>query len=193
MVNRLRWNSRYKIVADLRQGWIKFHHTLRRWLLLLTGKRPVWTTQNGVEIAVAKGTKPQSPYDFVVKYREPGKRWRTPKHIHLIVELYVKEAYDKALTHQLCKHLLNVFKQVVPITAYPPSLQYFKPDHATQFEALNAVGEMTVEFLLVVSELIFIQEKTNYPAGSLTYKLYQAFVANKDRFSVIQMATYRGR
>ena len=192
MVNRLRWNSRYKIVADLRQGWIKFHHTLRRWLLLLTGKRPVWTTQNGVEIAVAKGTKPQSPYDFVVKYREPGKRWRTPKHIHLIVELYVKEAYDKALTHQLCNHLLNVFKQVQPITGYPPSLQYFQPAHATQFQALNAVGEMTVEFLLVVSELIFIQEKTNYKTGSLTYDLYKAFGV-KDRFSVIHMATYRGR
>jgi hypothetical protein len=193
MVNRLRWNSRYKIVVDLRQGWIKFHHTLRRWLLLLTGKRPVWTTQNGVEIAVAKGTKPQSPYDFVVKYREPGKKqWRTPKHVHLIVELYVKEAYDKALTHQLCNHLLNVFKQVQPITVYPPSLQYFQPAHATQFQALNAVGEMTVEFLLVVSELIFIQEKTNYKTGSLTYDLYKAFGV-KDRFCVIHMATYRGR
>jgi hypothetical protein len=192
MVNRLRWNSRYKIVADLRQGWIKFHHTLRRWLLLLTGKHLVWTTQNGVEIAVAKGTKPQSPYDFVVKYREPGKRWRTPKHVHLIVELYVKEAYDKALTHQLRNHLLNVFNQVQPITVYPPSLQYFQPAHATQFQALNAVGEMTVEFLLVVSELIFIQEKTNYQTGSLTYDLYKAFGV-KDRFSVIHMATYRGR
>ena len=190
MVNRLQWNRECDIVAVSRHGWIKFYQTLKRWILFLTGKHLVWTTQNGVEIAVTKGTKPQSAYDFVVKYREPGKRWRTPKHVHLIVELYVKEAYNKTLTHQLRNHLLNVFEQVQPITVYPPSLQYFQPDHATQFQALDTVGEMTVEFLLVVSELIFIQEKTNYPTGSLTYKLYQSS-GEKDRFSVIHMATHR--
>jgi hypothetical protein len=104
-------------------------------------------------------------HDFVVRFREPEKQWRTPKHIHLIVELYVKEAYNKELTHQLRDHLLQVFQAVQPIVSYPPDLQFFKPEHAQPFEPLNAVGEMSVEFLLVVSELIFIQEKTNYQGG----------------------------
>jgi hypothetical protein len=47
---------------------------------------------------------------------------------------------------------------------------------------------MSVEFLLVVSELIFIQEKTNYQGGSLTYKLYQDFGV-KDCFTVVNTAT----
>lgn len=37
-----------------------------------------------------------------------------------------------------------------------------------------------VEFLLVVSELIFIQEKTNYPQGSLTRELYEDFGTKVD-------------
>ncbi|GIV06224.1 MAG: hypothetical protein KatS3mg016_1799 [Fimbriimonadales bacterium] len=165
----------------------------RRWLLSLSGKHLIWTTQGGVEIAVERGSKPQSPHDFVVKFRDPnrGGRWRTPKHIHLIVELYVKEAYDAALTYQLRDYLVNLFQQIQPISSYPPRLQVYKPGNEQQFARLDAVGEFSVEFLLVVSELIFIQEKTNYPGGSLTLELYKAF-GKEDRFSVINRATFRG-
>lgn len=40
---------------------------------------------------------------------------------------------------------------------------------------------------LVVSELIFIQKRTNYPEGWLIYRLYQDFGA-KDRFTVVNAA-----
>ena len=66
--------------------------------------------------------------------------------------------------------------------------QVFQSDDDAPFRSLDAVGEFSVEFLLVVSELIFIQEKTNYPTGSMTQRLYKAF-GEKDRFSVIAMAT----
>jgi hypothetical protein len=153
----------------------------------------IWTTQEGVEIAVERGSKSQSAHDFVVRFRDPNRsrRWRTPKHIHLIVELYVKEAYEPILTHQLRDYLVGVFQQIQPISSYPPQLQVYKPGDEQQFARLNAVGEFSVEFLLVVSELIFIQEKTNYPQGSLTQELYMAF-GKEDRFSVINRATYRG-
>ena len=147
------------------------------------------TTQGGAEIYVVKGKKPQSKWDFIVKFKQPGKRLRTPRHVHLIVELYVKEAYNKTLTHQLVSHLLWVFQQVGPIKYYPPKFQVFNPKNAIPFQHLDAVGEFSVEFLLATSELVFIQEKTNYPTGSLTQSLYQDF-GKKDRFSVIQKATW---
>ncbi|GBC91458.1 MAG: hypothetical protein N2045_07015 [Fimbriimonadales bacterium] len=171
--------------------WGSIWRMLRRWILKLADITIIHTTQDGVEIAVKPGKKPQSSYDFVVQYKEPGKRWRTPKHVHLVVELYVKEAYNRQLTHQLRDHLLWVFDKVKPITEYPPALQVYDPAHAARFRRLDDVGEFGVEFLLVVSELIFIQEKTNYPDGSLTYELYRDF-GQKDRFSVIHKATYRG-
>jgi len=164
---------------------------LRRWFLLLTGKQLIWTTERGVEIVVERGRK--SEHDFVVKYRDPqrSRNWRTPKHIHLIVELYVKEAYQPHLTYELRDHLIGVYDKVQPISHYPPALQVYQRGDEQRFLPLDAVGEYSVEFLLVVSELIFIQEKTNYPQGSLTRALYEDFGV-KDRFSVVQKAAFRG-
>jgi hypothetical protein len=173
-----------------------FKHCYRvvyhRWLLL-KGIHPISTTQQGVEIGVLPGRKPQSALDFIVRFKEPNKKqWRTPRHIHLVVELYVKEAYNPQLTYALRDHLISVFNRVQPITSFPPKLQVYQRGDEQKFAALDAVGEFSVEFLLVVSELIFIQEKTNYPSGSLTKELYEDF-GRKDRFSVIHKAVFRGR
>jgi hypothetical protein len=149
----------------------------------------VHLTAGGVEVWVIPGKK--SAHDFVVKYVEPGKRPRTPKHVHLIVELYVKQAHDPATTLALRDHLLTVYGRILPVTRFPPALQVFRPADVEPFAALDSVGELSVEFLLVVSELIFIQEKTNYPQGSMTERLYRAF-GHEDRFKVVSRATYRG-
>ncbi len=148
----------------------------------------VYTTKGNIKIAVYHGKK--SPYDFKVKFQEPGKRERTPAHVHLIVEMYVKHAYNPILTLKLRDHILEMFKSIKPIDYFPPKLQFFKPEHAEPFKELDNVGEFTVEFMLVVTELLAIQEKTNYPQGSLTERVYKDF-GIKDRFSVIQKAVLK--
>ncbi len=150
----------------------------------------VYITKTNVQVGVYPGRKPESPYDFIVKFKEPNKRERTPSHVHLIVEMYVKYAHNPPLTLKLKDHILTILTQVKPINSFPPSLQLFKPAHAEPFRDLDKVGEFTVEFLLVVTELMAIQEKTNYPAGSLTESLYKDFGV-KDRFSVIQKAVLK--
>lgn len=151
----------------------------------------VYTTSRGVEIRVYPGRKQQSPHDFIVRFKEPGKKERTPRHVHIIVEMYVKHAYNPELTMQLRDHILKMFAHIQPVDHFPPTLQFFKDEHIEPFRELDNVGEFTVEFLLVVTELIGIQEKTNYPKGSLTESLYRDFGV-ADRFSVIQKATWRG-
>jgi hypothetical protein len=79
---------------------------------------------------------------------------------------------------------------IQPISYYPPKLQFFQKEHIEKFRDLDKVGEFSVEFLLVVTELLAIQEKTNYPSGSLTESLYKDF-SEKDRFSVIQKAVLK--
>jgi|GEM_PF-306788 len=150
----------------------------------------LFTTTDGVEVMAFPGKK--GPNDFIVKFRQPNGRPRTPRHIHLVVELYVKQAYDKELTHKLCDHFLDVFKSVKPITSFPPALQVYDSSLVNEFIKLDDVGEFSVEFLLVVNELIIIQEKTNYPKGSLTQELYEGF-KTKDRFSVINTAVFGKR
>lgn len=147
----------------------------------------VYTTRSNVQILVYPGKKSESPYDFIVKFKEPSKRERTPAHVHLIAEMYVKYAFAPDLTLELKDHILKVFDSIQPINFFPPSLQYFKPEHIYRFKDLDKVGEFTVEFMLVVTKLMMIQEKTNYPGGSLTKSLYEDFGV-KDRFSVIQKA-----
>jgi len=150
----------------------------------------VYTTKANVQIGVYPGRKPESPYDFIVKFREQNKRERTPAHVHLIVEMYVKHAFNPQLTLRLKEHILSMLASIKPINFFPPSLQYFKPEHIEPFKNLDRVGEFTVEFMLVVTELMAIQEKTNYPQGSLTESLYRDFGV-KDRFSVIQKAVLK--
>ena len=41
-----------------------------------------------------------------------------------------------------------------------------------------------MEFLAAIFDLIMIQEKTNYPNGVINRKLFEAFVNEKDIFSV---------
>ncbi len=152
----------------------------------------IYTTNKNVRFEVYPGSKQQSPYDFIVKFREPSKRERTPAHVHLIVEMYVKHAFNPILTMKFRDHILTMLNQIRAVNSFPPTLQFFKPEHIVPFKELDRVGEFTVEFLLVAIELVAIQEKTNYPKGSVTENLYKNF-GIKDRFSVIQKAVWKGR
>lgn len=149
----------------------------------------IFSATGGLQIHVEPGKKSQ--HDFRVRFMGPHGKLRTPKHIHLIIELYVKHALNGPLTLQLRDHLLQVFHQLHPMDHYPPALQVFQPEHVTPYLPLNAVGEFQADAFLVLNELIFIQEKTNYPEGSATVNLYQGFMV-KDMFSMIQAATWIG-
>ncbi len=151
----------------------------------------LYTTSEGTEVYVQRGTK--SPSDFKVTYDEVGKRTRTPKHIHLIVDLYLKRAGNPTLANQLVDHIINnLVLKVKPIQSFPPSLQIFQPTHVKQFQPLDAFGEYSVEFLLILTELILIQEKTNYPDGTMSFELFTKFRRGDDIFTVVSAATFRG-
>ena len=149
----------------------------------------MYRTERGTIVGVSKGRK--TPNDFKVLYRQTGKRIRTPKHVHLIVDLYAKLAGNRDLTMALADHLLRVQEQVHPAERYPPALQVFRTGDVFEFAALNEFGEYDIEFLLTISELIMIQEKTNYPDGHLNRDLWQAF-GHEEIFKVVSIATFRG-
>lgn len=44
-----------------------------------------------------------------------------------------------------------------------------------------------------ITELIMIQEKTNYPQGVMNLNLFRLFRNEADIFSVVSAATFRGR
>lgn len=101
-----------------------------------------------------------------------------------------KHAHAPSLALRLKDHNLTMNGEIKPIDSFPPTLHFFKPEHVEPFKDLDKVGEFTVEFLFVVTELMAIQEKTNYPEGSLTESLYKDFGV-KARSSVIQKAVLK--
>lgn len=157
----------------------------------MMSKPVIHTTREGVKIFVQEGTKPQSPYDFRVRYREPGKRERTPKHIHWTIDLYIKRENDGDLTNKLVDHLIEMTSKLEPVKGFPPALQIYQPTHLALFSALDKWGEYSVEFLIVAIELIMIQEKTNYPTGTMNLELLKSFRRGDSIFQVVSRATFR--
>lgn len=150
-----------------------------------------YTTAEGVRIYVESGNKSQ--WDFVVTYQEPGKRLRAPKHVHLIVDLFIKRERDPRLTNALVDHFLtDILSGLEPVEVFPPPFQRFKRRDVAQFQELDGYGDYSVEFFLAVGELVAIQEKTNYPDGTLSIDLYGRFLAGRDIFSVLSPAAWRG-
>ena len=150
----------------------------------------VYTTADSVEIYVEPGQK--SKYDFLVRYKEPGRRVRTPKHIHLIIDLYLKQASNRQLTLQLVKEFLDMLPNLKEVKEFPPKFQEFSKEKFSRYEELNSSGEYSVEFLAAIFDLIMIQEKTNYPNGTINRKLFEAFLEEKDIFTVVSAATFPG-
>jgi len=152
---------------------------------------PLYTASDGTVIGVVKGGK--SAYDFKVKYRQPGKRERTPKHIHIIIDLCMKLVGNEELTLKLVRHIINnIIRRIEPANSFPTALQIFRRSQAKKYADLNNFGEYPVDFLLVITELIQIQEKTNYPQGTMNLTLFQTFLCRADIFSVVSKATFPG-
>lgn len=82
-------------------------------------------------------------------------------------------------------------RKLKPETKFPPSLQVYNKQDTDKFKELNNYGQYSVEFILVVTELIMIQEKTNYPSGTMNIKVFERF-RNKhdDIFAVVSAATF---
>jgi len=150
----------------------------------------VYTTTDGTQIYVETGEK--SKYDFRVRYKEPNKALRTPKHIHSVIDLYLKKAGNRDLTLGLVCEFLEMSSELEPSTEFPPKFQAFSKERFERFRELDSYGEYSVEFLAAIFDLIMIQEKTNYPEGTINRKLFEAFLAEKDIFSVVSAATFRG-
>lgn len=153
-------------------------------------KTLVYTTQSNVKIYCERGGKSQR--DFLVRYQQPGRRLRTIKHVHWVVDLLIKRAVKRDLTNRLVEHLLHAARRVRPAKSFPPKVRSCR-QRATRFSALNGSGDYSVEFLLAVVKLLMVQERTNYPYPKMNTDLLEALRKGEDSFRVLGLATLGGR
>lgn len=141
-----------------------------------------------------------SQFDIVIKYKKDGKRIRTPKHIHWVVDILMKMQGDENLTKKYLLAIQNCWNICEPLTnnnfATLKSLieSGEKDIEIEQYLGLNAFGEYDVEFLYVLMELLAVQEKTNradaYMFGNIIEELLET---DRDIFKIISTAGFGGR
>ncbi|MBQ7396458.1 MAG: hypothetical protein IJW08_07965 [Lentisphaeria bacterium] len=139
-----------------------------------------------------------SQFDIVIKYRKDrkdGKRIRTPKHIHWVVDILMKIQGNEPLTKRYLKTIQDCWKTCAPLTNNDfNTLKALIEDgeekiDIQQYFDLNEFGEYDVEFLYVLMELLAVQEKTNrtdaYMFGEIIGELLET---ERDIFKIISTA-----
>lgn len=127
----------------------------------------VWKTDIVTEVAIYQGNRGTNPeLDFVVKYKEEGKRLRTPSHTHWIVDLLVKGS--KGTVHKKT-NLLNYVNDLIKI--YDESVRFESHDERINYQLkypklmvakhlnLQGQGYYSIETLTAFVELFSKCEK----------------------------------
>src|SRR3989338_4353958 len=106
---------------------------------------------DGTIIAVFEGSRGHNPdHDILIKYQEQGKRLRTPKHIHWVIDLLIKKEHDKELTLKFMKYLRDMYDKVDGFKSAEERSHFeFKETTTAKLkpvEELNKYGEYKAEF-----------------------------------------------
>jgi len=157
-----------------------------------------WTMEDGTIVAIYQGFRSSNPdLDFIVKYKEPNKRLRTPSHTHWVVDLVIKGEVLPDLTLELVNELLTIYDSVEAFTEasqrdeyeliYPTLLSNPEMGHY-YYSALDNVGGLSIQLIMTLVELFSRCEKNNEGAFMFRGMLElckQYLEGHKDYYQII--------
>ncbi len=150
-------------------------------------------------IGVFEGSRGANPdHDILIKYKENGKRVRTPKHIHWVIDLLIKKEHNRDLTLKYMKYLRSMYDQVEPFKSKDDrkmcNLSQTTHEKLTPFQELNNYGEYKVDFIGNLIELMIKMEKNTPPEkpARVFKELMDAMIAEKEIFAIVSKATQIG-
>jgi hypothetical protein len=122
-----------------------------------------WGTDEKTNVAIYQGFRGENPeLDFIVKYKEEGKRLRTPSHTHWIVDLLVKCETNKTLVLEYVNDLITIYDNSQPFTSVEQRNGYnlvHTLELVSKYWNLNSAGYYTIATLTSFIELFSICEK----------------------------------
>ena len=131
-----------------------------------------WTTDKDTKVAIYQGSRGENPdLDFIVKYKEKGKRLRTPSHTHWIVDLLVKAEYNKNLLSTYVTDLITLYDETTPFNSVEERDSYeltHMNDMEDKYWLLNGHGYYSVKTLTSLVELFSKCEKQS--TGAFVFK-----------------------
>ena len=153
---------------------------------------------NGVTIGIFAGSRGHNPdHDILIKYQEEGKRVRTPKHIHWVIDILIKKEHNKELTMKFLKYLRDMYDRVNGFCSKEDrakcELKETTHEKLKQFEELNNYGEYSVEFVGHLIELMIKMEKNMPPEkpARVFKELIDSMLKEKDIFVIVSKATQK--
>ena len=154
---------------------------------------------NGVTIGVFAGSRGHNPdHDILIKYQEDGKRVRTPKHIHWVIDVLIKKEHNKELTLKFLKYLRDMYDRVDGFCSKEDrekcELKETTHEKLKEFEELNKYGEYKVEFIGHLIELMIKMEKNTPPEkpARVFKELMDSMLKEKEIFVIVSKATQIG-
>ena len=155
--------------------------------------------KDGTVIGVFEGDRGANPdHDILIKYKEEGKRIRTPKHIHWIIDLLIKKEHNKELTLEFMKYLRDMYDKVDAFQSKEDraecELTETTNEKLEKFNELNNYGEYKIEFIGHLIELMIKMEKNTPPEkpARVFRELMDSIINEKEIFVVVSKATQNG-
>jgi len=131
-----------------------------------------WRTDDKTTVAIYQGERGENPeLDFIVKYKEDGKRLRMPSHTHWIVDLLVKAEYNKELLLSYVNNLIELYDNTTPFLSVDERNNYelrFINVMNLRYDDLNNHGYYTISTLTSFIELFSLCEKQT--TGAFMFK-----------------------
>jgi len=154
---------------------------------------------DGTIIGVFEGNRGHIPeHDILIKYQEKGKKVRTPKHIHWVIDLLIKKQHNPELTLKFMKYLREMYDRVRGFKSKEDRANFIlketSKEKLKQFEELNKYGEYSVEFIGHLIELMIKMEKNTPPEkpARVFRELMDAMIQEKEIFVIVSKATQIG-
>lgn len=120
-----------------------------------------WQTDDKTLIAIYQGNRGSNPeLDFIVKYKEEGKRLRAPSHTHWIVDLLLKCEMSKEVVGEYIDTMLEWYDKTEPFKTKQERNIYKPFIYSTMdYHMLDGFGYFTMETLTTFIELFIKCEK----------------------------------
>jgi len=154
---------------------------------------------DGVTIGVFAGNRGHiADHDIIIKYQEDGKRVRTPKHIHWVIDVLIKKEHNKELTLEFLKYIRGMYDRVDGFCSKEDrakcELKETTHEKLKEFEKLNKYGEYSVEFIGHLMELMIKMEKNMPPEkpARVFKELMDSMIQEKEIFVIVSKATQIG-
>ncbi len=151
-----------------------------------------WKMDDGIIIAIYQGARGARPdLDFIVKYKQPGKRLRAPSHTHWIVDLLIKSEHHSELVCQYVSEWIDLYDKMEPFETVEERNGYtliYNQTHTKKYDELNGEGGYTVDVLSAFIELFIRCEKQT--SGAFMFKnllilMQQYCQGKKDFYQVV--------